>query len=464
MAQERERDAGEPRFKRYGLGWQYRPPEAPVVMTFTSVSEKRGEVRAEVHVQSARDGGHMLRRYLNLMGSRSVDDLVKDLVKADGGARFPWAKILESATESIIQAVRIGPAPETYRGELRRPLGIRWLCEGLVMADVPNVWLAAGSTGKSTFAAALAVCHALGMPFLERETTKGVPLYLDWESTADDFEEKLWLISRWLDVRELPPIHRMRLSGPASQYAAPIATRIDSLGATLVVWDGVQAAGGPIGQYTNYESVAMDLEALVNLLPTTTHLLLDHVTGDELKAGAVPLKARGATRKVEWARNQWSLVLDRDAQQSKRHVVGWTHTKINRAAYLPAFGVEVLHRPDELGFRLLAEEEVEPLREKMPAWRQLVAVIQEAGQPLSNEKAALLWKGDSSEKAKKVVRAVASRYARVFARDEAGRLYLIGSENRAGAKGTTAANGITDGTPQHWPRHEDWDEPEQLPF
>jgi len=130
-------------------------------------------------------------------------------------------------------------------------------------------------------------------------------------------------------------VHRLPMRGPASMHAAAIANRIDALGATLVIWDGVQAAGGPLGQYTSYESVAMDLEALVGLLPPTTHLMLDHVTGDDLKGGAVPLKARGGTRKVEWARNQWSLILDREKHAEKRHVVGWTHTKIKPCG-LPA--------------------------------------------------------------------------------------------------------------------------------
>jgi hypothetical protein len=420
MAVAPERSDREQRFKRFGLGWQFRPPDAPVVMTFTSVSEKRGEVRAEVHVQTL-DGGHMLRRYLNLMGSRSMDELVKDLNKADGGAQFPWPKILESATESIINALRVGPDAESFGGMKDRPPGISWLCEGLVMANVPNVWLAAASTGKSTFAALLALYHALGEPFLGRPTTKGIALYLDWESTGDDLAEKLWLGSRWLGLEAVPHgIHRLPMRGPASMYAAAIANRIDSLGATLVIWDGVQAAGGPVGQYTSYESVAMDLEALVALLPPTTHVLLDHVTGDDLKAGAVPLKARGGTRKVEWARNQWSLILDRDAHTSKRHVVGWTHTKINRSDYLQPFGVEVVHRPDELGFKLLAEAEVEPLREKMPAWRQLLGVLQQAGRPLSNRAAADLWKGKTDKKDVDLVRALVNQRPQVFTRNADG--------------------------------------------
>jgi hypothetical protein len=440
MAPAPERDGHEARFRRFGLGYQYRPPEAPVVMTFTSVSEKRGEIRAEVHVESGQ-GGHILRRYLNLLGSNSMKDLVRDLANAEGCAAFPWPKILESATESIIRAIRVGPELESYGGLADRPPGISWLCEGLVMANVPNVWLAAASTGKSTFAALLALYHALGEPFLGRPTTRGVTIYLDWESTGDDLAEKLWLGSRWLGLRAVPHgVHRLPMRGPASMHAAAIANRIDSLGATLVIWDGVQAAGGPIGQYTSYEAVAMDLEALVGLLPPTTHVMLDHVTGDDLKGGAVPLKARGGTRKVEWARNQWSLILDRDAHISKRHVVGWTHTKINRSDYLESFGVEILHRPDELGFRTLAEEEVEPLKEKMPTWRQLLLVAQQAGRPLMNREAAQLWRGNTDRKTVDLVRATVSNHKRVFTRNENGSFEPHWSTVRVGANGTATAN------------------------
>lgn len=402
-------DAADPArvWRRFGMGWQFRPPLAPVVMTFSNVTDRRGELRTELHVQNAR-GGHLLRRYLNLLGSKSVDDLAKDLNRVDGGAGFPWGSILESATESLIQAVRVGPPLETYSGRMDRPPAVRWLCEGLVMADVPNVWIAAGSTGKSTFAVALAVHHAIGEPFLGRPTTKGVPLYLDWESDADDFREKVWLVSRWLGLSEVPTVHRLRMRGTASMHAVAIANRIDELGVTLCAWDGIQAAGGAPNQYANYESIALDLESMLGMLPVTTHLLLDHVTGDELKSGAVPLKGRGGSRKVEWTRNQWTLSLDREAQSTQQHVVGWTHTKINRGAALPAFGVEVLHRPDEMGFRVIAEADVEPLRERMSQRRQLLAVVQRTG-PLSNKDAAREWLGREDTKAVDLVRAVVNR-------------------------------------------------------
>lgn len=398
-------------FRKVGIGWQFRPPEAPILITFGSISERRGEFRTEVLVELVA-GGHLLRRYINLLGSNSVRDLVRDLGNAQGGAGWPWESIVAQGTESVIRAFRAGAEWETYEGELRRPAGIRWLCDGLVMTDVPNVWLAAGSTGKSTFAVALAVHHALGEPFLGRAVTKGTPLLLDWESTADDFEEKLWLVARGLGVRAIPKVHRMRMRGPISAQLRAVAKRIDEHGVSLVIWDAVAAAGGPISEHVGYEAVAGDIEAVIGELPATTHLMLDHVTGDELKAGSVPLKARGSTRKVEFARNQWTLVLDRDAHADKRHVVGWTHTKINRAQYLPSFGVELLHREDELSFRVLEASAVGPLQERMMPWQQLVAILTSNG-PLDPKDAALMMSGQDTPKAVEVVMTIFNRDRRV---------------------------------------------------
>ena len=99
--------------------------------------------------------------------------------------------------------------------------------------------------GKSTFAVALALCHAAGLPFLDRETTQGIPLILDWESTADDLEEKLWLLGRWHGLRSIPKVHRLKMGGPAVQHAAAIANRIDS---SARRWSSGMACKPPAGR------------------------------------------------------------------------------------------------------------------------------------------------------------------------------------------------------------------------
>lgn len=382
----REVSPDERPFRRVGLGWEFRPPEAPVVLTFDRVVDQRSETWAEVLVKRA-DGGHLLRRRVNLLGGTSMSGMVKELDELTGAAGWPWRRILISGCESTLEAHRAGEPMETFEGEVSRPPGVRWLCGGLVMEHVPNAWIAAASTGKSTFAAAICVHHAFGEPFLGREVKRGTPLYLDWESTSDDFAEKVHDTAYGLGERSVPKIHRQRMRGALRHRVHDLAQRIDRHGISLLVVDAVSAAGGAMGE-SSYEAVALDLEHALVSLPPVTVLLLDHVTGEDVKNGAVPLKGRGSVRKLEFCRNQWTLSLDRDLAPEKRHVVGWTHTKINRGVYEEPFGVEVLHHGAELDFRVLGAGEVGPLYERMPTWRKMLSHLDQTG-PLPVKEIAL---------------------------------------------------------------------------
>ncbi len=51
---------------------------------------------------------------------------------------------------------------------------------------------------------------------------------------------------------------------------------------------------------------------------------------------------------------------------------------------------------------VIGESEVAPLKEKMPAWKQLLDVAQEAARPLMNREAAWLWKSSKDKKDKQI--------------------------------------------------------------
>src|SRR5262249_20664739 len=100
----------------------------------------------------------------------------------------------------------------------------------------------------------------------------------------------------------------------------------------------------------SYEDLALELEQCLGLLPPITVLGLDHITSEEHKNGklTVPTKARGAERKVEIYRNQWTLMADLEERGSGRHLVSWYHTKINASVFRPQFTVEIRHGADDL--------------------------------------------------------------------------------------------------------------------
>ena len=341
-----------PQIVRRGMGWVYENPSVGVRITFDRMFERKDELRAELHITDFEDG-HLARRQLNLLGARTISDLSRDLRSLIPETKdIAWEHILSSAIESVVQKFRRREDLEEYVGRIESPKPVTWLIEDLLMRDVLNVWLGAAATGKSTLAAAACVYHALGRPFLGRRTERGTPLYLDYESTADDFQEKVHDVLAGEGVVLTPSIFRMRMRTPLPARAHELGEYIDRKHCSLIVVDSVAAAGGNIGDH-GWEGVANHLEQALLALPPVTVLLLDHITGDELKSGIVAVKARGGVRKLEIARNQWTLLRDQGASKEGRHVIEWHHTKINRAGFRPNFTVEILHGDRRMGFRTM---------------------------------------------------------------------------------------------------------------
>lgn len=368
-------------FERFGLGWVFRPPQAPVTITFDRLAERRDEVTAELHV-TTRDGGHLVRRRLNLLGSRSLSDLARDLEDLDGGGGWPWKRILVEGCESALEAYRQGAPVVDVAGAVQKPSPIRWQCQDLVMANVVNCWVAAAATGKSTFLKAYCLHHALGIPFLGRPMAQGVPLYLDYEDTEDNFRRTLYQVAGGLGEAKIPRMLWKRGGGPLKAQVHQLAELITARGVSCIAVDAVAAAGGEMGD-RGYEAVALDIEQALLALPPVTIILLDHITGDELKAGGVPIKARGATRKYEFVRYQWTLSADREEAARGNHLVGWTHTKTNLTRVQPPFAVRINHDQDQIVFCQADAVSVKPVAERMTMVDRCAAEIRRAGHGLS---------------------------------------------------------------------------------
>ena len=345
------------RFHRVGMGYHFSPSEAPLVLKFSH--PERDQSTWEV-VVTRRDGGHLITRRINLLAGTTrgnVKDLIDELTSDGIGDPKLLARLLREACESVLASHRNGRPFLRLQGHVERPPEPAWLCQGLLLKGKPNCWLGASSTGKSTLAKAICADYAAGFRFCEREMEQGVPLYLDWEDDFESFTRTVLDVCANLGVRSLPymmwrDMHGYRLR---NQVEA-ISEAIDREGVGLLVLDAVAAAGGATGEHMTWEAVALEMEECLGSLPPVTVLALDHVTGAEHQAGrrdgkraAVPIKARGAERKLEYLRNQWSLVTDEEAVDVGRHVVNWHHTKNSVGPKeRPGFATEIMHRPREI--------------------------------------------------------------------------------------------------------------------
>lgn len=374
------------RFVRVGLGYRFSPHEVPLVLHFSRIHDDPREFTAQVDVFNV-EGGRLFTRHTNLMASPSRGSLKELIDDLDGDCPFPaWKLLLREACQSVMASHRNGRPVEVIMGEIERPPPPEWLCHGLLLKDKPNCWLGAASTGKSTLAKAICAYYASGWRFCDREMGQGVPLYLDWEDDRADFERTVYDICRNLGVWPLPrmlwrDMHGYRLR----DQVETLGQIIDREHVGLVVMDAIAAAGGSPGEHMSWEGVALELEQCLGALPPVTVLGLDHVTGADHKArGTVPVKARGAERKVEFFRNQWSLVADDEAAALGRHVVNWTHTKVNVVAKEHPFATEIVHRDAEISIvvRPLTVATAAPEAPEDAASRLLAVLAQTSGRSI----------------------------------------------------------------------------------
>lgn len=326
-----------PEIVKDGLGWRISPPDAPVTIGFSRIVERSSELTAEIHVQTAgREPAHVLRRRVNLLGSRTPADLAKDLDLATDSAGWPWRKIIESAFASVVEAHREGESEILLGGKRVAPPAPGHLIDGLLLQNTANTWFGPGGTGKSTAAVAACVAHALGREFADRPVEKGVPLYLDWEDESEAFERMLWDVSRGYGLEESARVYWRRMRAPLKDDIAYVSALIDRIGATLVVIDSATRAMGSAGEHGTYESTAVSFAEAIRAIGKVTILIIDHVDGASVKEGAVAKKSYGSIHKMNFVRNAWSLTPDEEASGQ---TVGWTHAKVNYVAKYPAFGI-----------------------------------------------------------------------------------------------------------------------------
>lgn len=403
-----ERQPQPPRLIKDGLGWVFRPAEAPVTFGFSRIVERSSEITAELLVQTIGGSGgpsHVLRRRVNLLGSRTPSDLAKDLDLSTGAAGWPWRQIVESAFASVIEAHREGEREQLLGGRRIAPPPPRHLIDGLLIANVANTWFGPGGTGKSTAAVAACVAHVLGYQMAGREVEKGVALYLDWEDEEEAFERILWEVSRGYGLDESARVYWRRMKAPLASDIAFVSALIDRIGATLVVIDSATRAMGAAGEHGTYESTAVSFAEGIRALGKVTTLIVDHVDGAAVKEGGVSKKAYGSIHKLNFVRNAWSLTPDDEAGGQ---TVGWTHAKVNHGAKRPAFGIR--YERDDVGGGLTLQPidavDVKSIREGMSTIGRIVAILARGETRTVADLSLEIYGGDSAQDTKKIQRAL----------------------------------------------------------
>lgn len=366
-------------FKREGMAYRLEPAEAPVVARISRIADKRDGTYGELHI-TRDDGRFLLRRQVNLLAATgsTLKGIIEDLNDAEVGVDVDWKRVLLDGFEEVLDAHRNGLVIEMVGGDIAPPKPLEWFCDGLLLRNKMNCWLAAAGTGKSTLAKVLCVAHAAGVPFMGRDVGKGLSLYLDWEDDKDDLNRVAYEFCKAMGIWPVPYVGWISMKGKRFRdNVEHLGQKIAETGTDLIVLDAIAAAGGAQSEHTSWEAIALELEQALGQLPPVTVLGLDHVTADEHKNAKtiVPVKARGAERKVEFYRNQWTLMRDSEKLKQGHHVVTWYHTKINAALPRPEFSVEIVHEPGRLTIHEQTMEASPEAVERLPIGKQNVLYV-----------------------------------------------------------------------------------------
>jgi hypothetical protein len=306
---------------------------------------------------------------LTLASSRGRAEAVKACAGAKTG--LPWRKWMDEAC-LLVDGVRSAGAPTTPLIP-KRPEPGRWLVDGIIPLGETTILFGDGGSGKSLCALGLGVCGLLGVRFGSWPVGPlRKILYLDWESSRVDHENRLWGLTGPLG-RVLP--EEGILYRPMTRSAAEEASELRALVAQhqvdLVICDSLGPACGPEPETAGAATAA--LTALRSCAPAT-RLVVAHVSKAEADRQQGHSRPFGSVYVYNLAR---SVIEARrgDTTEEQEFTLTLTHTKNNLGPKRPQSAVRWIF--DEEGY--IAMMKGDPDMARAPATARIKAALASGG-------------------------------------------------------------------------------------
>lgn len=160
----------------YRFHWE----TAQVYITVDRIRETRGVPAGEIRVQAYPEG-HIHLTTLNLLSTRSRNEVAKFCAERGSLIQRDWAAIIEEMCVAVLDRFRQGE-PTVRLGDVRAPTLPEWQLEPLILAKESTLIYGYGGIGKSYLAAFCSVLVDQGISFGKLEPRKARVLYLDYET------------------------------------------------------------------------------------------------------------------------------------------------------------------------------------------------------------------------------------------------------------------------------------------
>lgn len=303
------------------------------------LAEHRDELTAELTIRSTRQPrpGLLHRARANLMSSQTRRTLATALERREPD--LDWQAMLEQLCFLVVERYRTGEPAVDLR-ESGEGTGVRWLLEPFIERSGPTVLFAAGGTGKSMLALAMAVSVASGHPIIGKLAGEGGPvLYCDWETDQGTANERMRAISAGAGLPTLPPVFYRRCVASLMESAPEIRREIARTKAVMVVVDSFGAARGGEPESADVTIKAMNAGRSLGV----PWIAVDHVTKALGNDATQPF---GSAFTHNLARVTWSMAKGDDEAD---HVIALKMRKSNNGRFRPTMGYRVVYESDEDG-------------------------------------------------------------------------------------------------------------------
>lgn len=336
----------DPIIKPLGEYWYALWPSYNLTLEFTRLVDRRDAVSAYVRVTNGAMTGvgikPLVAAQLNLVSVTSQRGLVKSLEEEAPG--LSWRRIVDRSCVGIVDAFRRPEPFEILDGAPAPPT--REVIPKLLYEGEPTAVFADGDTGKSLFAAAIAVAVQTGMtlPFGLRPSHAAPVVYLDWETDRSSQNERVRMIANGLGV-DTPPILYKRMTRPLVTEIYGLAADCAKHRVGLVIVDSKMFAVGSFESAAFHEPITAFYNALRRLAPAAV-LVLNHVTNLDAKNGG-PARPFGGAFAFNGPRLIWEAKRDREVSESA--AIAFTCIKANNMPNRPPpFGLQFQYSRDAI--------------------------------------------------------------------------------------------------------------------
>lgn len=361
---------GAPTLERHGDDFGMRWNEYRVDLSVTGLRENSDGLHAEVAVAVAGAEIHWGR--LNLVSTSAREGVVKKLAAI--AADIPWRTMLERACRMTTMAIRQGSPTVTLTP--RQAAGPRVLIHPLLPLNAISVLFGDGGAGKgyTAVALALAATHGMDLPGMRRPEKLTKALYLDWESTAADLEERVYLVAKGLKCSG-EGLHYRRINRALADEAQTLRAEVSRLGAGFLIVDSLAPACGP--EPEGADALVRTYNAIRSFGNVTT-LVIAHMSkmaADQRNGAARPF---GSVFVWNLARSVWELRRSGDTTTADL-VVALYHRKVNHGRVHEPLGLRFTFGANAVTMAGDSIQDAPDLLKRMSVAEGIRSVLKEGG-------------------------------------------------------------------------------------